>query len=404
MIGVLIGAFAVALIDFASARFAWDFGLFLALMGLVLFVRVVESVELAWCATRGKVWSSFGSPCWRRVSSQVEFSTPLPVDEIRTQLSALLTQRGYWSAEVPDLRGAGMVAGRRRAVLWAQPLGYGVLLLALVGLAIAGSWGWQGEQWPPLPGESQAVGRGTPYAIRLDDFQMSSGDDQRLKDYHSRVTWVEDDVELEQARVGVGQPATHEGLSVRQLGYVPVVRIRGWDDDGRPLALETGAGAVELPGEATIRFSSEADRPLILVPGHDLFLALTFEPLCANGRPALLLNRIQGDGSEEQVLEVLHESGWVSVDGLQLDVNLEFVPILVVSFRPLTGFLVASMALVVMALFLMWMVPPRLARFAVEQGKESLTSVHISAPGGAGTEPWLAQLTEGLREALSDDI
>ncbi len=35
MIGVLIGAFAVALIDFASARFAWDFGVFLALMGLV---------------------------------------------------------------------------------------------------------------------------------------------------------------------------------------------------------------------------------------------------------------------------------------------------------------------------------------------------------------------------------
>jgi hypothetical protein len=379
------------------------FRLLLAIAGIVLFVRTVDSFEFAWRAMVRRPWPASALAFWSDQPPQVSLTSSLSVQETRAQLSELLLRQGYWLADVGEREGAGMVAGRRGSGLWARPLGYGALLLALLGLTIAGTWGWQGEQWQPVPDESRAVGHDTPYVVRLDDFDMRFGDDQRLEEYSSQVTWLEGDSEIKQDRVEVGRPVMHRGITVRQIGYMPVVRMRAWDEDDQPLPLDTGADALSVTGEAEIRFSSPQGQPLVLVSDRDLILALTFEPMCDAGRPALNVDRIQSGGTGREALAAFFDSGSLEVDGLRLELDLNFVPILRVDRKPGMGLVALGMALVVTALLLAWIVAPSLVWIAVGQGGENQTRLQVRGLPAAGTDRWLTELAARLREELADE-
>jgi hypothetical protein len=327
----------------------------------------------------------------------------MPVEKVLAQLEKFLSEQGYWWTTVTEQAVSPRVAGRRRGVFWVRALGYVALLLALVGLAIAGDWGWQSEPWQPVAGELYTVGYGTPYIVRLDAFRMNRVDGQRLQDYQSEVTWLEGDRELGRAVVGVGQPARRQGVTLRQVGYLPVVRMRGWDEEGQRLVLETEADVLSVAGEAEFRFSSIDAEPLVFVSGHDLFLALSFDPMCAEGQPALYVDRIDDGGAERQRLGVLYESGSVSVQGLQLEVDLSFAPVLRADSHPGVSLVVAGMALVVIALFLSWIMPPGLTWIAVEPGTKTPTRIQILDLPGAGMSRRVRDLSSRLRKVLGDD-
>jgi hypothetical protein len=379
------------------------FRFLLVLTGLSLFVRAVESVELAWQATGRKPWTTGALRFWGQAPPQKGLSSFMSIEEVMARLDKFLSEQGYWWTRVTDQTDSHRVAGRRRGVFWARAMGYVALLLALVGLAISGDWGWQSEPWQPVAGELHAVGYGTPYTVRLDAFRMNLVEDQRLQDYHSEVTWLAGNRELQEDVAGVGRPARYQGATLRQVGYLPVVRMRGWDDEGQRLMLETEADVLSVAGEAEFRFSSADAQPLVLVSGHDLFLALSFEPLCAEGKPTLYIDRIGGGGAERQRLGVLYESGSVSVDGLQLEVDLAFAPILRADSHPGVGLVVTGMALVVVALLVSWIVPPGLTWIAVGPGAENPTRIQFLELPGAGTSRALLNLSSRLREVLGDD-
>jgi hypothetical protein len=237
----------------------------------------------------------------------------------------------------------------------------------------------------------------------LDHFDLEVGEDQRLKRAVGGITWLDSETELGQDVIGTGQPAKRGGVTIRQVGYVPVVRMRVRDQDGRSLVLETGEDVVSVAGPAEIRFSSPEDQPVVLVPEQDLYLALSFEPLCETGRPALHVDRLQEEGSQRQPLGILYESGPVPMDGLRLDVELVFAPILRADSLPGLWLVVASMILVVIALAADWLLPPRLLWIAMSQQEEGRTLVQVLALPGAGIYPWLPQLADRLRAALRDD-
>jgi hypothetical protein len=167
--------------------------------------------------------------------------------------------------------------------------------------------------------------------------------------------------------------------------------------------LETGERVLSVAGLVEIRFSSPQEQPVVLVPDHDLFLALSFEPLCAAGRPALHVDRIHGQGGERQPLGVLYESGSLPVDGLRLDVELSFIPILRADSLPALWVVAASMVLVVIALAASWLLPPRLVWIAVGQGEEERTLVQVLALPGASIYRWLPQLSDQLQRMFRDD-
>jgi hypothetical protein len=380
------------------------FRLLLILAGLALFVRAVDSFELAWQAVGRKPWTAEDMTFWGNAPPQIRLPSSLSVEATMARLNEYLTGNGYWWTEVSAETVSILVIGRRMLVFWARTLSYVALLLALVGLAITGDWGWQGGGWQPVPGESRAVGNGTPYVVRLDTFHMNLVDDQRLQEVYSEVTWLEGNAELGKDVVRTGHPSKRQGVTLRQMGYVPVVRMRGWDDEGRRLILETEADVLSVAGEAEFRFSSTDAQPIVLVSGHDLLLALTFQPMCAEGRPALYLDRIGGGGAERQMLGILYESGSVSVDDLQLEVDLAFAPVLRVDYRPGMGLVVAGMALAVVALLVIWIVPPRLAWITVRPGDEQMTLVQVLVFPDTGTSRWLPDLSSHLQGVLADDV
>ncbi|MFN2225278.1 MAG: hypothetical protein ACK2UY_03205, partial [Anaerolineae bacterium] len=140
--------------------------LLLALTALVIFVRLVDAAELAWRA------SGHGAADWPTYAPRVQVSSSLPIDELPERIGGFLGRHGYHYTRLSDQQPITWLASHRPALLWIRPLGYLALLLAGAGLAISGYWGWQDAAWRPLPGETHLVGHGTPYALRLDSFEM----------------------------------------------------------------------------------------------------------------------------------------------------------------------------------------------------------------------------------------
>jgi hypothetical protein len=330
-------------------------------------------------------------------------SLPLPLDETVERLGAFLSERGYWSSTVPDLAVSSFVAVRRRLAFWTRPLAYGSLLFALVCMAVAGAWGWQGEPWQPREGEVQAVGHGAPYSVRLDALSIVQGDGERPPEYSSRVTWLEGEAALGQDLVGAGRTSRRAGITLRQVGYVPIVRMRGWDSDDRPLMLETEGDVLSMTGEAEIRFASPEDQPLVLIPTQDLFLVLSFEPSCDGDGHVLHVSRIREGGDDREALGTLRDSGSVSVDGNRFEVDLAFVPILRLEHYPAAGPALIGLTLLIVALIANWLAPPRLAWIVIAPEHERHSLVRVLTLPGSGVERWLSQLADLFQEMRHDD-
>ncbi len=379
------------------------FRLLLVLIGLSLFVRAVDSAELAWDTTGRRPRPAALPSFWGGHPPESRLETSLDLGEVQTRLETLLTRMGYRWNELPSLPAPTIMAVRRGVVLWARPLSYAALLLALGGLAIATTWGWQGEDWQPVPGESRAVAHGTPYEVRLDAFDLKAGADQRLQNYSSQITWLEAESEVQQDTVDMGRASSHRDATVRQVGFVPVVRLRGWDREGQLLTLETAEDALSLMGEVEIRFASPEARPLVLVPAHDLFLVMTFEPVCAQGRSALYLTPVQADTAEPGAERVLYDSGSIVVNGLQFEVELFFVPILRADYRPGMGVVVGSLVLFVISLSALWIASPRLAWLSAQRGQDDNTTLLVWVLPSAESDRQLRYLTQRLEEVLSSD-
>jgi hypothetical protein len=301
---------------------------------------------------------------------------------------------------LPNGAPRSLMAGRRGPFLWAWPVALGAVLAALLGLAIAGNWGWQNEDWMPADGDELPVGHEQPLSIRLDSFGPPQ-DGGNLGEYRSQITWLPDGGTPERDVAIWGQPAEFQGIAVRQVGYVPIVQLSVLDATGHSLALQVGGEEPSTRGAAEVAFASVEDTPLVFLSDRDLFLALDFEPHCSDGEPALRVDLLGGGGQDKQTLGALQESGRVMGGGLQVDVSLAYRPILRVDYRPAMGVVVAGMALAVVALTAGWLASPRWVRLLVEPGQD-VTRIQILMPPTLRGNRWLPGLVAQLQEVLAD--
>ena len=381
------------------------FRLLLVLTGLTLFVWTVESADLAWRASGKGHWGADAFSFWgsHTLHASVAFSTS--PDVALARLCDLLAEHGYRCVEVSDLPFPNLVASCRGLALWARAVTCGALLVVLAGLAIAGHWGWQGADWRPVGGESWAVDHGTPYGVRLDGFDPRLKEDSRLWGCRSEVTWLEDNEPVQQSVVSFGRPARFRGLAVRQVGYVPWLKMRAWDEVGNPVELQPAGEESGVSGDVEILFRSPEAQPLVLLPHHDdLVLALSFEPPGAEDRASLHVTLLCNGGTESQLLAVLYESGSVVYDTLEVEVDVAYRPILRVDYFPAMGLVVGGMVLALAALAVSWILVPHLVWIAVGPGEESRICVQMLALAGAGGDQWLPRLADQLGEVLADDI
>jgi hypothetical protein len=379
---------------------AFWFHLLLALLGLTLFVWCVEAAGLAWKATVRTRWNARDFEPWGRRAPQIRFSTSQSTQTALLRVNEVLEQAGYGRTDVPGLPNSNQLASRRAFALWAEPVVYGFLLIALFGMAILGNWGWQAPDWQPAPGESHAIGQATDYVLRLDEFN--------LEQEKSGVTWLQDGVELGQGTVGAGQPIALPGVTVRQVGYVPVIRMRGLDDSGRSLAFQANAEGLGASNNIEVVFSSPDDQVLVLVLGHDRFLGLSFEPACTQAKPALRLVLLQAgaadtSSADKRAEALIHESGSVELEYLDIEIELAYRPILRAAYRPGAGLILAGVVLALIASVIGWLVRPRLLWVAVGTGEGGLTLVQVLALPKVRGSLWRQSLAARLGDRLSDD-
>ena len=301
---------------------SFGFRLVLAFSGLLLFVRAVDAAELAWRATRPAPWPPGAFAFWGANATQVTVPSPAGPESTTTRIRQFLAQQGLRWTEVAGLPHPNLVAAGRPLAAWVRPVGYVALLLALIGLAITGTWGWQAEDWVPAPGDVRAVGHGTGYQVRLDSFGTPSDAAPGLCDSRSAITWLAGDAPLRQDVVSSGQPSTLRGLALRQVGVVPQVTLHARDEDGRPVLLLPEGADQALSGQVEVHFLSSDDQPLVLFPSHDLFLTLAFVPAGRDGHPALDVTLARNGGAEAASLGRLYEGGTLAFDGFQVDVSL----------------------------------------------------------------------------------
>jgi len=392
---------------------SWWFRLLLTLTGLTLFVWTVEAAGLAclaWRLGRGheaaERWAAEGRSSapsvpgpWFGYAPLAQIPSPLPVEETLSRLRDRLARSRYrWAGlSVP-----GMVAVRRGGALWAQPAAWAALLVALLGLWIVGTWGWQGGDWQPAPGEVRAVGPRFREKVRLEGFDLHLAGDGRLQDYRSEIAWLEGELVARRAVVRTGQPALFRGIAVRQVGYVPAVTIHGQDAAGHPLLIQAGGAETGTSGTAEIEFPSPEAEPLLYLPVQDLFLALTFEPLDAEGRPALHLDLLQEGETERQPLAVLHGSGSVTAGDLRLELEVTYRPILRLDYRPAMGLVVGGLVLAVVALAIGQVASPRLVGLLVSAGEGNGSVIQLLVPAALKEGCWPEGLAARLGEALTD--
>jgi len=382
---------------------AFWFRLLLALSGVVLFVRTVDAAELAWRATGRGRWSPAPLPSWSGHAPRMRLLSSLSPDQVLDRCQDFFERQGYGPLDRIDGPPGRLIAHRRAIFFWARPLGYGALLLAIAGLALSGYWGWQAETWRPLPGEIQPVGHDSPYSLRLDRFALKVDGQEGLQSYQSKVTWLAGDSPVQESTVGPGQPSSLGGVTVRQLGYLPVVELAAWDEQGRPLALQTADQ--DLPGapQVQVRFLSDDDRPLVFITPQVRFLALAFEPMCSQGQPRLDVDLIREGGDGQQRLGSLTGNGEVTAEDLRLEVKLSYVPILRFDYRPGLELVLAGTILALVALIANTLGAPQILWLVVaDHGGEKCQALVLALPG-ARARVRLIQASGRLQGVLADD-
>lgn len=384
------------------------FHLLLAATGLTLFVWLVEAATLAWKANGQERWAGLDFVYWGRRAPRLSLSSPLSTTATLARLQQHLQQAGYKVAKVFDTLGPNQVAARRPLALWTEPAVFAALLVALIAASILLSLGWKTPDWQGVPGESHALDQGKAYLVRLDGVEGSRDEAGRTLDYLSSITWLKDGTIVGQDTLRPGHPASLDGVTVRQSGYVPVVRIRGEDSSGRPLGFQAEAEVLAMSSDIEVVVGPMDEQVLVLVLGHDRFLSLRSVPPCRQGISALELALLRvghsGDnGSEQKAQVVLDASGQVQLEDLTLDVELDHRPLLRADYSPGMGVILAGLLVALAALVAGWLAQPHLLWIAVSTGSEDSTLVQVLALPKTRASRWWQSFAATLREKLSGD-
>ena len=374
---------------------SFGFHLLLAMIGLTLFVQGIEAAELAWRITRQKQYNPIVGTPWQKSWPRFCFSDTLSYNETLSQLYELLRRHRYQWTQLTTSQ-LNLLATRRRYMLWARPVTYGAFLIALLGLLITETWGWQSGEWLPTLGDRLAIGHGSPYSVQLDAFVRPTTTAPWC-DSQSIISWRQGETVVGQSTIGIGRPAKWHGVTIRQMGQLPVVKLRGQDSTRYPLFFQIGGNDQAVDDEAEIAFSLNENQQMAYVPNNDLLLSFVYSP-DAGGQLALYASHPDHRDSQPRFVAFLQEDSHIAVDGLQLEVGMGYRPVLRVDSLPGIELAIGGAVTAVLTLILGWIAPAQIIWSSVLANPDGSTTVQFfTLPGTPGSR-WLLPFTQQFQE------
>jgi hypothetical protein len=155
--------------------------------------------------------------------------------------------------------------------------------------------------------------------------------------------------------------------------------------------------------EVEVRFVSPEDQPLVFVPDRERFFTMLFEANCGAGGPAVHIYEIGQAGAERQQLATVRGSAEVPAGDMRLAVGVSYVPFLRADHRPGAGLACGALAVVLVAMILVWAFSPRLLWLSVLPVGDDTSRIYLLAPPGARARRWLDSLVGPLQGAEDDD-
>lgn len=145
-----------------ALRDSWWLRGLLGLLAFVLLLRLVEALGRLASPTPTAVAAAA-----RRWPLQSAFAAPAPLPAALSEIADSLQQEGWWVTSAHNEGEGHIVAERSRIGLWAAPLLYAAVLLALVALWLDYAFGWQEGGLVLVPGRPVALQRNSAQVLTL---------------------------------------------------------------------------------------------------------------------------------------------------------------------------------------------------------------------------------------------
>ncbi|MBN1889095.1 MAG: cytochrome c biogenesis protein ResB [Thermoflexales bacterium] len=233
------------------------FRVFLALLGCALATRLVDAVELAW---------NERVPPPPPEDQAADLIPDLSLDQVAADL-----RRRLWRVSAGD---GYLVIDRFPASHLVRVLAVLGGLVLLVSLALSATLGWRSQPLSLGIGQTVALGRDTPYALRLDDWRDKAS---------GQVSLLIGEQVAAAGLVARGQAMRTAGLSVNFQATAPAVRATATlSITGGARALALQASETTLPvGELLLLFGPADAERVFAAPEAGVLTRLRFDPSSA---------------------------------------------------------------------------------------------------------------------------
>jgi cytochrome c biogenesis protein len=336
------------------------------------------------------------------------YGKDLEIDgELRTRLfmgvKALLSKRGYHvvSADAQEGNFFTAVAGRWRFV--GSFIFHTGILVIVVGGMIGSFWGSTAFV-SGRPGDTVPIG-GSPYSLRIEDFQIIMAGRMEIKDYVTRVSILDRDGDtLTSAEFEVNRPLTFKGYRIYQSSYFIDENEFKWAriEVIEKETMRTMLVTLERGDEVDIEGTGLSIRPRRFFPDFRMDARGPFSASATMSNPALEVE-IAGETEVQRGWLFLHNPRFNSRFTLPVllrlvDIEPVFHTGLQVSTNPGSTTLLCGIAAATIGLCLIYLVQYRLIRGLV--GRERF----IIAAAGYTWKVSFAEEFDRMCSALKDEL
>jgi hypothetical protein len=270
------------------------------------------------------------------------------LDQGVAQTQSALERMGYRVLVARGEKIALLEAVRHPWLSLGHPLAHAGVVLACLGMVLAGRLDWQESGITLSPGRTHGLRYAPGVVLGLD----KSGLAQPSSRAYSWVSLLRGERKMCSGVVFSGRPLSCGGMRIHQDGTEPALHVTGYDREGDPLGIQSLRGEEPVAFEHVLHLPSFATDSYAVVPEEGLTIHVETSSDHAGGLFRLEVHRGQQSGP---VLErEIAEPTSLNLGELTLKLRPTWVPSFRITHRPAKFLLWAGSGLALTGLLIAW--------------------------------------------------